>query len=899
MKNPFYTIVALTLFFFFKSSNSIYAQEIEWQKTIGGDTLDLLYSIAPAADGGYFCGGWSVSDSSGNKTEHGFGGEDYWVVKLDSTGAIQWQNTIGGNSRDRFYSISPTIDGGCICGGESFSNISGEKTENSMGADDCWVVKLDANGNIQWQNTIGGIGDEGLYSISQTSDGGYICGGSSNSNISGDKTENSQGFADFWIIKLDSAGNIQWQNTIGGSEDDGVSTISQTNDGGYICGGVSESPVSGDKTENCMGPYDFWIVKLDTAGNIQWQNDIGGNDMDYLNSVSETADSGYICGGESRSNISGDKTENCLGDWDCWILKLDATGNIQWQNTFGGSYGDLFGSISQTADGGYICGTSSNSNISTDKTENPIGIRDYWILKFDSIGNIISQNTIGGADDDILYSGSATADGNYIGCGYSMSGISGDKREGCFGDYDYWVVKFTDKYNAITGKLFVDLNSNNVQDAGEQPVINKKIIEPASGKFTFSFSDGSYNEIILDTGTFSISPDPINYYIAVPVSHSATFSSGYQQIDSLNDFAYQPTGVFNDLCLTITPVWRLRPGSNAGYMIDYVNYGTTSLSSNIKFFPDSNLTYVSSNFVPISVTTDSVLWNTGMLDPYETGSILVTVHIDSGLAIGTPINPVALIEPIAGDTDPACNIDTSVGSISNAFDPNDILVSENQLTTIQLSSQPYLDYLIRFQNTGNDTALTIKVLNPIDTTKLDLSSFEFVSSSHPVNIKFLHWERNMEFKFESIMLPDSNANESLSHGFVRYRIKPKTSLSAGDTINNFALIYFDFNVAVITNIAWTAIVLPAGENQLSYLFDQLHIYPNPVSEQLNIKNVLHKGNEISELKIFDLFGREIYRTTIRNSQPKIELNVSGLLNGIYFLQLGSDDKLLRAKFVKQ
>src|SRR6185436_18598505 len=112
----------------------------------------------------------------------------------------QWQNTIGGNNYDYLYSISPTADGGFICGGTSSSGISGDKSENSLGANDYWVLKLDKSGNIQWQNTIGGTLNDNLYSVHQTADGGYICAGYSNSNLSGDKTENSNGDYDFWVI---------------------------------------------------------------------------------------------------------------------------------------------------------------------------------------------------------------------------------------------------------------------------------------------------------------------------------------------------------------------------------------------------------------------------------------------------------------------------------------------------------------------------------------------------------------------------------------------------------------------------------------------------------------------------------------------------------------------------
>ena len=174
---------------------------------------------------------------------------------------------------------------------------------------------------------------------------------------------------------------------IGGSSVDQLSSIRQTADGGYILGGYSFSGASGDKTEASLGDYDYWIVKTDSIGNIQWQNTIGGSLADYLNYVDETSDGGYVLGGYSKSSISGDKTENNIGlstTADYWIVKTDAIGNIDWQNTIGGDADDLLYSIRQTVDEGYILGGYSRSSISGDKTENNIGpssTSDYWIVK--------------------------------------------------------------------------------------------------------------------------------------------------------------------------------------------------------------------------------------------------------------------------------------------------------------------------------------------------------------------------------------------------------------------------------------------------------------------------------------------------------------------------------------
>ena len=558
------------------------AQEIEWQNTIGGSNRDYISMIHQTADGGYILGGYSNSNISGDKTENSNGLYDYWIVKTDAEGNIQWQNTIGGSGEERLTSISQTVDGGYILGGTSDSNVSGDKTENSNGSFDYWIVKIDSIGNIQWQNTIGGNNQDQLWSVQTTSDGGYILGGNSMSDISGDKTENVLGaYFDFWIIKTDSIGNIQWQNTIGGNDDDQLFYIQQTNDTGYILGGFSRSNISVDKTENAIGSDDYWIVKIDFNGNIQWQNTIGGIASELLHSISQTLDGGYVIGGHSASGISGDKTENTYGSWDHWIVKTDSIGTLQWQSNIGGSNTDQLWSLQQTTDGGYISAGFSNSNISGVKKEDCFGQDDFWVIKTDSIGNVQWQNSIAGDDNDRLLCIQETIDGEYILGGYSESNISGDKTENSNGDSDYWIIKLTDKYNLITGKTFLDLNSNSTQDIGEPSLQNKTITETNTNRFAFTQPNGFYSVSVLDTGSFSDSPAPLNYYTAVPVSQGATFTGGFQQTDSLNDFAFQPLGTFNDLCVTLTPLGAFRPGFNASYMINYENVGTTTLSPTI------------------------------------------------------------------------------------------------------------------------------------------------------------------------------------------------------------------------------------------------------------------------------------------------------------------------------
>lgn len=463
------------------------APEIAWQNTIGGSGNDYFMDMKPTFDGGFILGGYSQSGMSGDKSENviGAGSSDYWIVKINSAGNVEWENTIGGNWDDNFESMTQTTDGGYLLGGWSNSGLSGDKSENAIvyAAYDYWVVKLSETGDVIWENTIGGNVYDYLFSVEQTADGGYILGGSSGSGIFADKTEEviGGGTTDYWIVKLDATGIIQWQKTIGGNGYDYLESFHQTADGGFILGGRSDSDISGYKTEGNLGGYDYWVVKLSSTGNIQWQNTIGGSGEDHLYTIQQTEDNGFILGGFSTSGTSLEKSEGNIGDDDYWIIKLNEDGNIEWENTIGGAGSDRLNSVIQTSDGGYFLGGWSGSLISGDKTENSHGDYDFWCLKLNAGGEIIWQKTVGGTAEDVLKTVNQNSDNSYLLGGYSGSGISGDKTEinlGVSGSYDYWVVKLFPDICTTPSGLFANnitydhakLNWNNVYGAEKYQV---------------------------------------------------------------------------------------------------------------------------------------------------------------------------------------------------------------------------------------------------------------------------------------------------------------------------------------------------------------------------------------------------------------------------------------------
>ena len=348
---------------------------VTWAKTYGNLGTSSATPIQQTTDGGYI-----VATATGS---FGAGGNDAWILKLDSSGNILWQKSYGGIYADLAHSIQQTFDGGYIMAGESDS-FFGDSWVNAA-----WILKLDSGGNIVWEKTYtSGVGG-GAHSIQQTSDGGYIVAGRVCYSF-------DWCYSDAWILKLDSSGNIEWQKTFG-LGDEQADSIQQTSEGGYIV--IGSTRAINDQTLSTV-----WIMKLDSSGNIQWQKTYGDRSGEGSHSIKQTSDGGYIVGGYTGSFGAG--------GMDAWLSKLDSDGNIQWQKTYGGSYIDVANSIEQTSDGGYIVAgsTSSYSDI-------PGYHSAAWLLKLDSVGNITWEKTYGSGFSDSAYSIQKTSDGGYVTAG--------------------------------------------------------------------------------------------------------------------------------------------------------------------------------------------------------------------------------------------------------------------------------------------------------------------------------------------------------------------------------------------------------------------------------------------------------------------------------------------------
>ncbi len=429
------------------------AQDIEWEHSLGGRQADYLFDLQPTADYGFVIAGSSLSAKSGNKQADAKGDLDFWIWKMDEHGAEDWQKSFGGSGSDFLMSIRNTRDGGFILGGTSDSGQSqsqsqsqklavgsgsrqleqpdGDKKDACRGGNDYWIIKLNAKGVEEWQVTLGGIGQDDLLAVLPTRDGGYIAGGSSASDANGDKTEKSRGNMDYWIVKLDKDGHIQWQRTFGGKYADLLRALEVTSDGGYLLAGYSNSPADSEaslrgasrsKPDKNQDPWgaggDYWILKLDANGNIEWQNTLGGDKDEQLFSAVQLQDGKYLVGGSSASGPSGNKSQTNRKGSDIWLLKLDTRGNILWQQTYDIGNADFLASIVENDDATVLLGAYAKEE-SQSQSQSQDDTGDYVAIKIDIKGDELWRKSVGSDGEDILKKAIETRDGGYVLAGTS------------------------------------------------------------------------------------------------------------------------------------------------------------------------------------------------------------------------------------------------------------------------------------------------------------------------------------------------------------------------------------------------------------------------------------------------------------------------------------------------
>jgi Secretion system C-terminal sorting domain len=830
--------LGLTLFSFNMLSAQLSAHAIQWQATLGGTDLEDLGAVYPTPDGGVIVATNSMSSISGNKTEANVGDVDLWIVKLNSVGAIEWQNVIGANNFDAAFSIKPTSDGGYIVGGYSQSGISGDKTEANRGVGgfsngDYWIVKLSSNGTIQWDKTFGGSGEDYLVNIEEITGGGYIVGGYSDSPISGEKTQASQGGVDFWLVKLDATGTKIWDKTIGFNGIEVLTSVKQTIDGGFILGGSVSICTNNGKTN--YGAWDYWVVKTDANGDIQWHQTYGGSHDDYLESVRQNpTDGSFILGGRSESPISGLKTEGFMGGYyDLWVLKTDVSGNIIWQNTIGGTGYEYLTVAHTTADGGSLVAALSSSPASADKTTgNYGGTDDFWVLKLNNLGAIEWQKVIGGTGQEILYSAEKDANEALILMGVSGSNISGDKTTNEIGGGDMWVVKLGQPVTSTTpsvSDLFL------CQNAPTSPLT-------ATGQnlLWYTVSTGGIGNPIAPTPSSAVA-GVTSYYVS-------------QTINGI-----ESARVEIKVTVDALPVTTISGNST----MCSGTFTTLTATGNYYFLWNTGSSFQSTTVSPTSTTTYTVTATNGN-GCSNTASKTVSV---------TPIN-AAITAPNRVCRGTAATLTASGGGTY-------LWSTGHMASSITQAPQNTTTYRVTVTNNGCTKiathTLTVDVLNSVQIVGLNT---QYAQNAAPVTL--IGTPAGGVFTIDNIPATVLNpATLSLGNHAVRYTVTQGACTAFNG--KRVTIVGGSSNLRISQNTG-------SGLSSTSNNQKVAQLYPNPTSEFINLdlENFIGKAVAIT---IYNQIGQNVLSQKMDEVlDVNQQINVSKFQSGNYVLRLTSENE---------
>ena len=381
------------------------APAIDWERCTGGAEGDEGRAITTDEVGNLYLAG---------STENGPNGWDYTVTKLSPQGTLIWQHFYGGSGYDKPEAIVRTTAGELFVLGYSTST-DGDITGNH-GNDDAWLLKLDQNGELIWEKSFGGPGIDLGWNMALDNDNNLTL--ACLTDEEGGDVGNQIGGADYWIVKCDLDGNVIWERTYGGTGDDFVSNVEGTDDGGYIVGGGTRS-VDGDISQPAeLGDEgDIWIIKLAGDGTLQWETSLGGSGSEG-GKVIPRSDGGYVVIGNTNST-DGD-VSMALGGTDVWIAQLSNSGELTSERSYGGTSGDSERDLHEIAGGGFFISANTSSS-NGDVAGYHGGFFDLWAFRIDPEGELIWQKPLGGTADDRCSASTPTPDGGYALLGFSNS----------------------------------------------------------------------------------------------------------------------------------------------------------------------------------------------------------------------------------------------------------------------------------------------------------------------------------------------------------------------------------------------------------------------------------------------------------------------------------------------
>lgn len=883
------TIRSLATILFLFSFSLLQAQQRAqpyWQRVLGGNGTETAVDVIKTFDKGYvvlsnsyMSRGGDVGDMDGYPSSY-FG----WVVKLDSTRAIVWQRKI----HDGLYpGIDPrgarllqTSDAGILVIGDTG-----------------WLIKYDKDGNFLWLYKYPGANPKSFRDALENPDGSVtICGASSQFLVTSLRG---------WLVNISATGEFNWErnyvsNTPGIDKTLRFETIQYSFNGDYIVAGTYDSSVS--RYGGATG--DFYVAQMSLNGDLKWFRTYGGTETENLTGLLKMPDKTYVVYGNARSTDGDVGYNHCLGACreDMWILKIDDTGKVLNKQVFGDVDTDNVLDMAVFKNEIYVLGHSASDINYFSDNRGAFDVVGFKLTK--DLMRIGNNSMFGGAGQESAHAILIDSSG---GQAYPMilattgSSSNGevtddfDENNPVLTDPQIWLFKLGE-FNTVRGYAFYDYNSNGMKDASE-PFYNRGVfssVGQTDSVKTYNENGRYVHKLKANDCTTQLQTNDRSFNV-VPASKASSFPN-YFYTDEVN-FALQLKKGYSDIAVDGYAVTRSRPGFETNYEAIITNKsGDTVLNKQLLFIKDSNLTFRSGIPAPSVVSGDSIIWNYSNLKARDTLLFKVFLVLDAPplVNIGDTLRS-SFYAALPNDADSSDNVAMISQAVRGAYDPNDKQEShEGNIEFSKALRGEFLTYMIRFQNTGNDTAINVLVTDTLD-ANLNMGSFAMIKTSHPYSVSIkgraIHW------LFSHINLPDSNVNLTASNGYILFKIRVASTAKVNTSIQNKASIYFDYNPPIVTNTATTLLQqIKNGDGSVDEPVEPqptesgiVKLYPNPVINECWIKyegvSTLH-----TTIELWDIAGRKVASLGVKELMPatpyKIEL--PHLQSGIYLLRLSGE-----------
>ncbi len=812
------------------------AQIVKWAKEPTGTYTGYGYHVATDPSGNVFTTGTLKGTATfGAATLTGTAQYNYYLAKYDTAGVCQWAKlldstiTVGALNTDaagNFY-IAGTIGKARLdqdgVPRVPFDNINLEVAE---GGSSGFVAKYNQAGVCQWATVLANASGNFICAgLAVHTSGNIAITGEYGGDVTWSNATTTMSGSEMFLAKCDAAGKVLWarnSSTTAGTNSgpdlevwsftrgldvalDAVGNMYVTGTTGDIDAG-SATATFGTHTIQSQNA-DIFIAKYDPAGQCQWAQRAGASMETFYEEgrgiAVDAAGNSYITGIASAAAqfgsipvIASDAQGSSV---NTFLAKYDASGNCQWVKKMLSNYWYGRNDVALLNNDLFITGSFQDFM----KFDGMVFRRDpnrprfdLFVAKYDVEGTFHwatrSDGTLKGWRGDGSSIAVAGANRIYITGMVTDSYISGQPVSG-----PLFVARLIDGTNAITGSVFNDANGNGVLDAGELPV-PQTVVEVAPGPlYGITNSQGNYH-VNVPPGSYTVKVSTMpKHHMAGVTTYEATFTD-VGQLDEGNNFALTTVPDVTDGQIRFSGGEPARPGFETYYWITYRNLGTTQQDGTVQFNLDSRYEYLDSK--PAATVAGNILtWNYTGLKPEERRYITVKLRLPVSVPLGDTLRMSALLTPAASDVAPADNADSLSHIVVGSYDPNDKAVYPEALTPAQVQAAEPLTYKIRFQNKGTAEAFFITIRDTLS-GRLDPGTFEMVSASHAYTVK-MSSTGVLEWHFADINLPAESADEPGSHGFVEFRIKPKQNLLLGETIENKAFIYFDYNDPIVTNVA--------------------------------------------------------------------------------------------------